>query len=285
MEIPLSTLQKLVGKKAPIVGIPRPVGKPFAVERATLAGLIQGLESCEIKLNAHLEIEAPSRHYMLKSLDMQRQAAFYRMLRAWAARLRAKRAAPKLSREERRKADLLRKIAIAERKADQMRVHYQPYNPTLESGEKAGDYEREQWAAWIAQKPTRRRIGTLATAHGLNHGYVPQAVISRPRHLYEALAGLIGHDVRKYGELRSKSRGEKPTEAEYLKHLYEYAAHAFQSNPYQNREWRTPEHVRKDRLDYCQRMRDWRNAQETVNWLRAQLSSFDGAKEEGDDLH
>jgi hypothetical protein len=35
MEITLSTLQKLVGKKAPIVGIPRPDGKPFAVERAT----------------------------------------------------------------------------------------------------------------------------------------------------------------------------------------------------------------------------------------------------------
>jgi hypothetical protein len=76
MEITLSTLQKLVGKKAPIVGIPRPDGQPFAVERATLARLIQGLESCEIKLNAHLEIKGPSRHYKLNSLDMQRQAAF-----------------------------------------------------------------------------------------------------------------------------------------------------------------------------------------------------------------
>jgi len=284
MEITLSTLQKLAGKKAPIVGIPRPDGKPFAVERATLAGVIQGLELCDIKLNAHLEIEGPSRHYKLNSLDMQRQSAFYRMLRAWAARLRVKKAAPKLSREERRKAELLRKIAIAERKGDRLRVHDRPYNPTLEPGEKAGDYEREQWAAWIAQKPMRRRIGRLATAHGLNHGYVPQAVISHSRKLYEALAALIGQGVRKYGELRTTPRGEKPTEAEYLKHLYEYAAHALQSKPYQNREWRTPEHIRKDRLDYCQRMRDWRNAQETVNWLRAQLSSFDGAKENGDDL-
>ena len=130
----------------------------------------------------------------------------------------------------------------------------------------------------------RRRIGRLATAHGLNHGYVPQAVINRPRKLYETLAAHIGQGVRKHGELRTTPRGEKPTEAEYLKHLYEYAAHAFQSKPYQNREWRTPEHIRKDRLDYCQRMRDWRNAQETVNWLRAQLLSFDGAKENGDDL-
>ena len=44
MEITLARLQKLIDGKAPIVGIPRPTEKPFAVERARLAGLIEGLE-------------------------------------------------------------------------------------------------------------------------------------------------------------------------------------------------------------------------------------------------
>jgi hypothetical protein len=40
-----------------------------------------------------------------------------------------------------------------------------------------------------------------------------------------------------------------------------------------------PEHTREERLNYCQRMRDWRNAQKTVNWLRAQLVSFENWEE------
>jgi|GEM_PF-1853629 hypothetical protein len=35
-------------------------------------------------------------------------------------------------------------------------------------------------------------------------------------------------------------------------------------------------------MSYCQRMRDWRNTQETVIWLRAQLASFDTAPQEDD---
>ena len=73
----------------------------------------------------------------------------------------------------------------------------------------------------------------------------------------------------------------KPIEAEYLKHLYEYAGGAFQSKPCRRQEWRTPEHIKEERLNYCQRMRDWRNAQETVNWLRAQLVSFENCEEDG----
>ncbi len=71
MEITLARLQKLIDGKAPIVGIPRPTEKPFAVERARLAGLIEGLEACEISLNAHLEIHARARHYKLYGLDMR----------------------------------------------------------------------------------------------------------------------------------------------------------------------------------------------------------------------
>ncbi|HEX5483777.1 MAG TPA: hypothetical protein VFZ08_14230 [Terriglobia bacterium] len=119
----------------------------------------------------------------------------------------------------------------------------------------------------------RRKIGRIAVDHGLTHGYV-QAGIRDPRKLYQVLAALTGTDARKYGELRTTRRGEKPTEAEYLRHLYDYAGRAFQSKPYRSHEWRTPEHIRQERLDHCQRMRDWRNAQETVNWLRAQLESF-----------
>jgi len=143
-----------------------------------------------------------------------------------------------------------------------------------------------------------RKIGKVAKAHGLIHGYITDAVIRQPRKLYESLAGLTGLNVTKYGELHTTSRREKPTEAQYLKHLYEYVGRgslaacpeygaAFHSKPYRSEEWRTPEHIREERLSYCQRMRDLRNAQETVNWLRAQLASFDSAtqdEESGDDL-
>ena len=287
MEIALTTLRKLAGHKAPVVGIPRQGEKPFVVERARLAGLIEGLENCEISLNSHLEIQAPARRYTLYSLDTHRHTAAYKTLRSWAARQRAKKEAPTLSREERRKSELLRKIAIAERNARRLWA-CRPYNPVLEFGDAASDYEREQWAAWFAQKPMRRKIGKLATAHGLIHGYIPDAVIRQSRKLYESLAALTGLHVTKYGELRATSRSEKPIEAQYLKHLYEYVGRgslsacpeygaAFQSRPYCSQEWRTPEHIRQERLSHCQRMRDWRNAQETVNWLRAQLASFDSA--------
>ncbi|TAM79783.1 MAG: hypothetical protein EPN47_18495 [Acidobacteria bacterium] len=295
METTLTALQKLAGNKAPVVGIPHQGEKPFAVERARLAGLIDGLENCGISLNSHLEIQTPARHYTLYSLDMERHTAAYKMLRSWAARQRRKREAPKLSRDERRKSELLQKIAIAERKGRRLRV-CRPYNPLLEFGDAASDYERKHWAAWVAQKPMRRNVGKLAATHGLIHGYIPDAVIRQPRKLYESLADLTGLYVTKYGELRTTSRREKPTEAQYLKHLYEYVGGgslaacpqygaAFQSKPYRSQEWRTPEHIRQERLSYCQRMRDWRNAQETVNWLRAQLASFDPAtQEDGHDL-
>lgn len=294
MEITLARLQKLVSRKAPIVGIPRPAEKPFAVERPRLAGLIEGLGACQISLNAHLEILAPARHYKVYSLDMRRWAEAYKTLQSWAARQRVKREAPKLSVVDRRKAELLKKIATTERKARQLSV-CRPHNPVLETGENASEYERQQWAAWVSQKPMRRKIGRLATAHGLIDGYVPSAVIRQPRKLYEALAALTSHGVTKYGELHTTSRREKPTEAEYLKHLYQYVGRgtltacpqygaAFQSNPYRRQDWRTPEHIQEDRLNYCQRVREWRNAQETVNWLRAQLVSFEDCQEVGNDL-
>lgn len=283
MEITLSTLQKLAANKAPIVGIPRLDGKPFAVQRTTLAGLIVGLETCEISMSTHLEIQGQRRYYKLVSLNMQRWDASYKMLRAWATRQRVKKAAPKFSREEQRKSELLRKIANSERKARRIWVS-RPHNPVLELGDIAGDYERQEWAAWVAQKSLRRKIGKLATAHGLIHGYIPDAVIRESRKLYERLSALTGHYVTKYGELRTMSRSEKPIEAQYLKHLYEYAGAAFQSKPYRHQEWRTPEHIRQDRQNYCQRMRDWRNAQETVDWLRAQLLNFDASQESGNEV-
>ena len=250
MEITLARLQKLIDGKAPIVGIPRPTEMPFAVERGRLAGLIEGLEACEISLNAHLEIHAPTRHYKLNSLDMRRWTDSYKTLRGWAMRQRAKREAPRLSTTARRKSELLRKIAIAERKARQLAV-CPPYNPVLETGDTASDYERQQWAAWVSQKSTRRKIGKLATAHGLIHGYIPEAVIRQPRKLYEVFISLTGRRVTKYGDLRATSRSEKPIEAEYLKHLYAYAGGAFQSKPYRSREWRTPEHMKVERLSLC----------------------------------
>lgn len=75
-----------------------------------------------------------------------------------------------------------------------------------------------------------------------------------------------------------------------MKHLYEYVgrgslsacpryAAAFQSKPYRSQEWRSPEHIREERLNYCQLMRDWRNAQETSTWLRAQLVSLENLPE------
>lgn len=283
MEIPLARLRKLIESKAPIVGIPRPTEKPFAVGRTRLAGLIEGLEGCEISLNSHLEIQAPARHYKLYSLDMRRWTDAYKTLRVWAARQRAKREAPKLPATERRKSELLRKIAVAERKVRQLAV-CPPYNPVLEMGETASDYERQQWAAWVSQKSTRRKIGKLATAHGLNRGHIPEAVIRQPRKLYEAFISLTRRSVTKYGDLHSTSRSEKPIEAEYLKHLYAYAGGAFQSEPYRSQEWRTPEHIREERLNYCQQMRDWRNAQETVNWLRAQVVSFENCQEDANGL-
>jgi len=297
MEFTLATLRKLTTKKAPIVALIRMGERPFAVERARLTGLIEGMGRCEITSNSHLEIEAQFRHYTLYGLDMRRSTAAFKTLRAWAARQRAKRQSPKLSCDERRKSELQRKIAIAERKARRLWV-CRPYNPVLEFGDAASEYQREQWAAWVAQKPMHRKIGKLATAHGLIHGYLPDVVIRQPRKLYEALAALTGLHVTKYGELRTTSRSEKPTEAQYLKHLYEYVGRgslaacpqygaAFQSKPYRSQEWRTPEHIRQERLSYCQRMRDWRNAQETVNWLRAQLPSFDSStqgEQSGHDL-
>ncbi len=283
MELTLARLQKLIDRKAPIVGIPRPTEKPFAFERVRLAGLIEGLEACEISFNAHLEIHARARHYILYGLDMRQGTENYKKLCRWAARQRAKREAPRLSTTARRKSELLKKIAIAKRKARQLAV-CPPYNPVLETGDTASDYERQQWAAWVSQKWTRRKIGKLATAHGLIHGYIPEAIIRQPRKLYEAFISLTGRGVTKYGDLRTTSGSEKPIEAEYLKHLYGYAGGAFQSKPYRSREWRTPEHIREERFNYCQRMRNWRNAQETVNWLRAQLVSFENRQEVGNDM-
>lgn len=279
MEITLENLMALARRKAPIVGVPRPGDKPLALSRAILSGLLTGLTACQITLTNELEIHAEGRHYRLRSLDMRRGSEHYKSLKAWAARERMKKATRHLSREERRKAELLRKIAVAERKAKRMAIHYRPYNPALESGEAACDYEREQWAAWYAQRPMRRKIGQLAVAHGLTHGFVRIGIID-PRKLYQALAALTGQEIWKYGELRTTRRGEKPSETEYLKHLYEYAGNTLRSRPYRSQEWRTPEHIRQERLDYCQHVRDWCNAQETVNWLRAQLESNEPASTE-----
>jgi hypothetical protein len=284
MEITLTKLQRLATLKAPIVGIPRPEPKPFAVQRDILAQLIEGLEVCEVNLTTHLEIKGERRYYRLASLDMRPWTAPYKTLRAWAARQRAKNSTPPLSRDERRKAELLRRVAVAERKAKHVKVYSLPYNPALECGRSISDYERQEWARWQAEKPMRRRIGKLATAHGLIHGYVPQAVICNPRKLYSDLAALTGQEVTKYGELRSRRGHDKPTESEYLKHLYEYASAAFESKPYRSEDWRTLEHTRQDRLRYCQQMRDWRNAQEAVNWLRAQLVSFETTQESDDEM-
>lgn len=285
IEINLERLMALTRQKAPIVGIHRPGDKPLALSRAILAGLLTGLSACQITLTSELEIRAEGRHYRLRPLDMRRGSEHFKLLKAWAARERKRKATRHLPRAERHKAELLRKIAITERKAQRLWV-YRPYNPVLEFGDAAGDYEREQWAAWYAQKPMRRKIGRIAVAHGLIHGHVPAAIIQQPRKLYESLAALTGLNVTKYGELRTTSRSDKPTEAQYLKHLYEYVGRgsvpacpeyraAFQSKSYRSQEWRTPEHIRQERMDYCQRTRDWRNAQEAVNWLKAQLVSFE----------
>ncbi len=275
--ITLAKVMALTRQKAPIVGIPRPGDKPLALSRAILAGLLTDLTACEITLTNDLEIHPEGRHYRLRSLDMQRGSGHYKSLKAWAAREQMKKAFRHLSREERRRAELLRKIAVAERKVKSMVIHYRPYNPALECGEAASDYEREHWMAWYAQKPIRRRVGDIAVAHSLSHGDV-EAGIHDPSKLYRALAVLAGQEVRKYGELRTTRHGEKPSEAEYLKHLYKYAGNSLESKPYRSQNWRTPDHIRQERLRYCQQVRDWRNAQETVNWLRAQLESFETAQ-------
>ncbi|MGH7174280.1 MAG: hypothetical protein ACRELG_28775, partial [Gemmataceae bacterium] len=68
MEIMLEKLMALAGQKAPIVGIPRPGDKPFAVRRAILAGLLTGLTPCKITLTDELDIHAEGRHYRLRPL-------------------------------------------------------------------------------------------------------------------------------------------------------------------------------------------------------------------------
>jgi hypothetical protein len=75
MEITLGTLRKLTTNKAHTVGLIRKQEKPFGAERAGLAGVIEGLETCEISVTAHLEIKAPNRRYTLYCLDMRRQTA------------------------------------------------------------------------------------------------------------------------------------------------------------------------------------------------------------------
>lgn len=280
MKITLAKLQRLTAQQAPVIGISRQGEKPFAFERKRLAGLIDGLESASVTLNGNLEIRAPNRRYVLYSQDVTRHSDACKLLRAWAARQRVKRKAPAVSREERRKSELLQKIAVAERKANKLAVHYQPYNPALECGQPASDYERREWAAWFAQKPMRRAIGRLAVEHGLIHGHFPHASIRQSRRLYTSLVTLTGHEPKKYGELHRSSRNAKPSEAEYLRHLYLYSGSGLEPKPYRSDEWRTAEHIRQDRLSYCQRMRDWRSAREEVRWLRAQLVSFESATNE-----
>src|SRR5579884_582730 len=53
-------------------------------------------------------------------------------------------------------------------------------------------------------------------------------------------------------------------------------------NPNAARNGERPTISPQERMSYCQRMRDWRNTQETVIWLRAQLASFDTAPQEDD---
>lgn len=279
MKLTLRKLQRFANQAAPIIGIPRQGERPFSFERKRLAGLIDGLESARVTLNGNLEIRAPKRRYVLYSQDVQRHSDAYKVLRLWAARQRVKKEAPTVSREERRKSELLEKIAVAERRANRLEVRYRPFNPALEFGEAASDYERREWAAWVSQKPMRRAIGKLAVAHGLSRGYFPHAAIRQPRKLYEAVSALTGHAPKKYGELHKSRRSAKPSEAVYLKRLYEYAG--LQSKPYGSDDWRTPEIIRQERLRYCQQVRDWRNAQEAVRWLRSQLESFDFATDEG----
>ncbi|HEX5483776.1 MAG TPA: hypothetical protein VFZ08_14225 [Terriglobia bacterium] len=129
MEITLEKLMALANQKAPIIGIPLPGDKSFAVSREILAGLLTGLTACQITLTDELEIRAERRHYRLRALDMRRGSEHYKSLRAWAARQRANKATSRRPREERRKAELLRKITVAERKAKRMAIQYRPYNP------------------------------------------------------------------------------------------------------------------------------------------------------------
>ncbi len=137
IEISLEKLIALARLKAPIVGMPRPGEKPLALSRSILAGLLTGLTVCQITLTDDLEIHAERRHYRLRPLDMRRGSEHYKSLKAWAVRERKKKATRHLSRDERRKAELFLKIAVAERKAKRMANHCQPYNPTLECGESA----------------------------------------------------------------------------------------------------------------------------------------------------
>jgi hypothetical protein len=114
MEITLEKLMALAHQKAPIIGIPRSGDKPLALSRAILASLLTGLADCQITVADELEIRAEGRHYRLRSLDMRRGSQYYKTLKAWAASQRKKKATRHLSRDERRKAELLRKIAVAE---------------------------------------------------------------------------------------------------------------------------------------------------------------------------
>ncbi|HTV55836.1 MAG TPA: hypothetical protein VMI06_13110 [Terriglobia bacterium] len=92
-----------------------------------------------------------------------------------------------------------------------MEISHQPYNSVVECSEPACDYERERWAAWYAQKPLRRKIGRIAVAHGLTRGYV-ELGIRDPRRLYKSLSALTPQEVRKYGELRTNRRRERPSD-------------------------------------------------------------------------
>lgn len=277
MKLTLTKLQKLAALPAPVIGISRPGEKPFAFERKRLAALIEGLEAADITLNGNLEICASHRRYVLHSQDVRWGSVTYKMLRSWAKRQRAKCEAPALPPEERQKAELLRKIAVAERKANRA-FPCRPYNPALRHPYAVSGYEREEWAAWFAEKPMRRAIGKLAVEHGLLHGHFPHCILHHPRKLYSSLSALTNSRPQHYGGLRNRHRYEKPPIDAYLRHLYLYTGAGLASKPRVSDEWRAPEIIHQERLRYCQRMRDWRNAREAVNWLRSQLASFDNSQ-------
>lgn len=236
------------------------------------------------------------------------------VLQQWAKAQRAKRAACgghfPVTRDDKRKVELTRQIGIAQRKADKLKPRYRPYNANLDMGREACDYEHNAWVAWVAEKDYRRAIGQIAVRYGLHNGelvYVERKHVSKitrgrvswlrnkvygvgiveARKMYKTLEAWTGHAPRKYGDLLDTARHSKVSQREYMRHLHLYAGGIGAVKPtrvftYGRMKLDEREHgeiqrerVKRERLEYCQQMRDWRNAMERVNWLKSVLASYD----------
>ncbi len=294
LQYDFSMLQRLANSQTPIIGISRPGERPFAFRRKVLAELIEGLPaSTSVALNGRLEIKAPGRSYALNSLNMwewnghnyPRGNKYQGELRQWAARTLDKMTAPKKDRAASQKAALLKRIGIEERKAEKLNPWGGSHLFNLEYAPFSSNHAhyRKEFSEWYAQKPMRRNLGKIATQHGLWHGGIMAKKcyglpIQNPAGMYKELQEATGTEPRKYGSLGQSRWRDKPSDNAYLKHIYEYCG--LDQKPYplsKCSDWRSTRNERlpKEREEYCDKKREYKNQLAYVQYLKDQLASFE----------